>query len=821
MENQINVGIQRQSYEPFETVDSEAGNQNADASLAGDSAGANTSGNPDVANAQVDGESVNQTPPETVLTNNTLNRYGIGDTVILGRPEYAFNDRATIAETTFAANEIAEAAPFAMPAAIPTGFIPAPALQSDPAQICPNETEPASSGLETATTVNATAAEKAPADATRFEKDATTAPAPATQRGTKLPPRDGVIFTFAREYAAQHGFNTEETDQVAAIFAYYNCTTAQDCKETMECLPYHITSIMQGIGWNSEGVFHVGLALRNIQEAERTIAGDPNAANGNLYDLAGLGSPFLEGRSRIVRAGAGQGEQDYANEMSASQSVNTSYFDLGDDYSNESYDASHSYDAYDPANSTPQIDLDPLPSLPAVDSNGPMMLPPPDIRLDREWAPLPDIEIDEAETNPLTPEEEAQLPRTSVEIGEVRLAPPTDSTAATPSDPAKDPNFIGYNTDGQPLLRNPATERRDILIEETSHRLTGLSTAVDSSVLGFDAAGKPYSGVRNALGEISWYALGFAEANSIMNARANGAYAEVGGLSLARGAMSSAGMAVFAMAMPSNAGRDSTTINLDDGTRFVVGAGAFVGHLEARDANGNWAVVEYGVGLDRRTGTAFSTLTDDERRAAGLPPSLLPPNPDRGLLTNPALTNDERNRINGTTPNLIQPNTLPPLEGFQTSTQSIDDLIIESSRAPNGSTRVNGYDYEFDANSRIDNVEGDLNREDGTRNRSHQSGAGGADRLPDDDGGHIVGNRFYPPGEEFNYIAENSNFNRGSYRQLENEWAQLLADGHTVHVRWDFEYSGDSQRPDGFVVRYRVDGGDEYFAEFQNRRGGK
>jgi DNA/RNA non-specific endonuclease len=169
-----------------------------------------------------------------------------------------------------------------------------------------------------------------------------------------------------------------------------------------------------------------------------------------------------------------------------------------------------------------------------------------------------------------------------------------------------------------------------------------------------------------------------------------------------------------------------------------------------------------------------------------------------------------------------QSNNLPPLEGFRISPpQTVEDLIIESSRAPNGSARVNGYDYEFDGNSRIDNVEGDLSREDGLRNRGHQSGAGGADRLPDDDGGHIVGNRFNPPGEEFNYVAQNSNFNRGSYRQLENEWAQLLADGHTVHVRWDFEYTGDSQRPDGFNVTYHVDDGEPVVRQFQNRHGGK
>jgi hypothetical protein len=37
MENQVNVGIQRQFYEPFEATDSEAESSDTDASLASDS----------------------------------------------------------------------------------------------------------------------------------------------------------------------------------------------------------------------------------------------------------------------------------------------------------------------------------------------------------------------------------------------------------------------------------------------------------------------------------------------------------------------------------------------------------------------------------------------------------------------------------------------------------------------------------------------------------------------------------------------------------------------------------------------------------------
>lgn len=69
-----------------------------------------------------------------------------------------------------------------------------------------------------------------------------------------------------------------------------------------------------------------------------------------------------------------------------------------------------------------------------------------------------------------------------------------------------------------------------------------------------------------------------------------------------------------------------------------------------------------------------------------------------------------------------------------------------------------------------------------------------------------MGNRFSPPVDEFNLFAQNSNFNRGVYRTMENEWATALAEGKNVNVRWSFEYSGSSLRPSGMTVTYSIDG---------------
>ena len=141
-------------------------------------------------------------------------------------------------------------------------------------------------------------------------------------------------------------------------------------------------------------------------------------------------------------------------------------------------------------------------------------------------------------------------------------------------------------------------------------------------------------------------------------------------------------------------------------------------------------------------------------------------------------------------------------------------------RIPNGAAQAKGYDYRFDELGRVSNTRGELTLKDGTRNPGAQRDAGGADRLPSDDGGHIVGNRFYPPTEEFNLFAQDRSFNRGVYNQLEKEWAGALGQGKSVKVEWQFKYSGSSVRPDRLTVTYYIDG-QRFVRPFSNQVGGK
>jgi DNA/RNA non-specific endonuclease len=145
-------------------------------------------------------------------------------------------------------------------------------------------------------------------------------------------------------------------------------------------------------------------------------------------------------------------------------------------------------------------------------------------------------------------------------------------------------------------------------------------------------------------------------------------------------------------------------------------------------------------------------------------------------------------------------------------------------RVPNGSVQVpgTGYNYRFDELGRVNTANAELTLGVGTRNGGAQRGAGGTDRLTTDEGGHIVGNRFSPPTEEFNLFAQDVNFNRGTYRVLENKWAEALAQGKSVTVEWHLAYSGPSLRPDTLLIRYSIEGGGVVEVPFRNvPRGGR
>lgn len=134
----------------------------------------------------------------------------------------------------------------------------------------------------------------------------------------------------------------------------------------------------------------------------------------------------------------------------------------------------------------------------------------------------------------------------------------------------------------------------------------------------------------------------------------------------------------------------------------------------------------------------------------------------------------------------------------------------------------NGYHYEVSSQSashrRTERVSGELQlAQVSQRSRREQSQAGGADRKPSDDGGHFIAARFNGPRKWFNHFAQDSNFNRGAYRAIEDGWAKDIKAGKRVFVDIVPLYAGRSTRPDKLTIRWTVDG-KRYVRTFPNKR---
>jgi hypothetical protein len=129
---------------------------------------------------------------------------------------------------------------------------------------------------------------------------------------------------------------------------------------------------------------------------------------------------------------------------------------------------------------------------------------------------------------------------------------------------------------------------------------------------------------------------------------------------------------------------------------------------------------------------------------------------------------------------------------------------------PNYTYTSNGYTYSTDSNRRIVSAGGTLRLESADRNEYAQSQAGREDREDGDDGGHLIASMFGGSGNLDNLVAMSSSVNRspGEWYKMEQEWKNQLekTPAVTVEVSIEIVYSGDSQRPESFIVNYSYDG---------------
>lgn len=123
---------------------------------------------------------------------------------------------------------------------------------------------------------------------------------------------------------------------------------------------------------------------------------------------------------------------------------------------------------------------------------------------------------------------------------------------------------------------------------------------------------------------------------------------------------------------------------------------------------------------------------------------------------------------------------------------------------PNENYDSNEYHYETDRHGRIKHCEGTLRLEEGKRYNNHQVRVGGEDRLETDEGGHLIAKEFGGSGRVDNLVPMDGDLNHGEYREMEVDWEKSLKRGDNVDVKITCIYSGDSERPSAFKVKYEV-----------------
>lgn len=145
---------------------------------------------------------------------------------------------------------------------------------------------------------------------------------------------------------------------------------------------------------------------------------------------------------------------------------------------------------------------------------------------------------------------------------------------------------------------------------------------------------------------------------------------------------------------------------------------------------------------------------------------------------------------------------------------------IDGKLQPNTTYELNGNVYTTDENGRIISCEAKPVRSpENPRDNEAQRQAGGENRRPNDQGGHIVGRDMNGDGGLGNLVAMDSKINQSDYKRMENDIKSALDEGKEVTTKTEMTYSGDSERPDKITVIVANDGKDTVY-KFDNNLDG-
>lgn len=145
---------------------------------------------------------------------------------------------------------------------------------------------------------------------------------------------------------------------------------------------------------------------------------------------------------------------------------------------------------------------------------------------------------------------------------------------------------------------------------------------------------------------------------------------------------------------------------------------------------------------------------------------------------------------------------------------------IDGKLQPNITYELNGNIYTTDERGRIIYCEAKPVRSpENSRDVDAQQQAGGENRRPNDQGGHIVGRDMNGDGGIGNLIAMDSRINQSDYKRMENDIKSALDEGKDVTTKTEMTYNDDSERPDKITVTVTVDGKDTIY-KFDNNLDG-
>lgn len=132
---------------------------------------------------------------------------------------------------------------------------------------------------------------------------------------------------------------------------------------------------------------------------------------------------------------------------------------------------------------------------------------------------------------------------------------------------------------------------------------------------------------------------------------------------------------------------------------------------------------------------------------------------------------------------------------------------IDGNRQPNITYELKGSYFVTDEKGRITDFHAKPERSpENPRDNDAQLRAGGEDRRPTDQGGHLVARDLNGDGGIGNLVAMDSRINQSDYKLMENDIKSALDEGKDVVLKGKMDYPGDSQRPDRITSTVTTDG---------------